>query len=144
MLLALICAFFLAIAIIDYRYRRVLNVMTYPGFVAAVALNVLVLHRPPLTVALGAAFAFGVFYLAARVRPGGLGGGDVKLAAVIGALFGFPQVLWALLIGALASGVTIALLIGFFHFTPKDRIPYAPFLCLGAVVLLLFNAVPLL
>ena len=55
-------------------------------------------------------------------------------------MFGFPQVLWALLASAAASAVVIAALLLSHRLTRRDTIPFAPFLCLGALVILLYNS----
>jgi prepilin signal peptidase PulO-like enzyme (type II secretory pathway) len=138
--LMVMCAFFVLITIIDYKYRLVPNLLTYPGIVLALVVNIVVLRQPVLHILLGVAFAFGLFYVTALVRPNGLGGGDIKLAALIGATFGFPQVLWALIASAVTSAVIIAGLLISRRFTPKDSIPYAPYLCLGAVIILIYNS----
>lgn len=137
--LMLACAFFVLITVMDYKYRLVLNVLTYPGIALALFVNLVVLRQPVLNVGLGMIFAFGIFYITALLRPNGLGGGDVKLAALIGAAFGFPQVLVALI----ASAITSAVAIGFLLFSRRrgigDSIPYAPFLCLGAMIALVYS-----
>lgn len=135
-----VSGFFALITIMDYKYRLVLNVLTYPAIVLALVVNLVVLHQPMLHILLGVAFAFGLFYVTLLVRPNGLGGGDVKLAALIGAMFGFPQVLWALIASAAASAIVIAVLLLSHRLTRKDTIPFAPFLCLGALVILIYNS----
>ncbi len=138
--LVVVYSFFALITIMDYKYRIVLNILTYPGLVVALVLNIVLLRQPVLNIVLGMIFAFGVFYLTAMIRPGGLGGGDVKLATLIGAAFGFPQVLGVLIVSAAASAIAIIVLLVVRHHTPKDSIPYAPFLCLGAVVILVYSS----
>ncbi len=137
--LMLVSLLFVLIAVMDYRYQIVLNVLTYPGLIAALVVNIALLHIPALNVLLGVVFAFLIFYLAAMVKPGGLGGGDVKLAALIGAILGFPQVLGALLVGALASALIIVVML-LRRRTLHDSIPYAPFLCLGALVVFIYSS----
>ena len=71
--------------------------------------------------------------------PVGMGMGDVKLAALIGLLVGFPQVFIALLIcfvsgGAVASGLLLARLKG-----RKDPIPLAPFLTAGLIITVFYG-----
>jgi prepilin signal peptidase PulO-like enzyme (type II secretory pathway) len=136
--LTVMYAFFALITIMDYKYRVILNILTYPGVVIALVINLVILRQPILPIALGMVFAFGVFYLTAMIKPGGLGGGDVKLAALLGAAFGFPQVLFVLIVSAAASAIAIVLLVAR-RSSPRPTIPYAPFLCLGAVVILLFG-----
>ena len=126
------------IALIDVHYRLVLDVLIYP----AIALTLLIRLTSPettlLTTLLGGAIGLSMFLLAALLRPGELGGGDVKLAALIGLMFGFPHVLWALLLGIMAGGVFAVGLLARRH-SRKLQIPYAPFLCLGAIIALLYN-----
>ncbi len=67
-----------------------------------------------------------------------LGFGDVDLAGVIGLLMGWPGVIAALFMGMLAAGIFSAGYLLFTFVSGKYRafasIPYAPFLCMGAVV----------
>ena len=123
----------------DYSYHVILNMLTYPGLVIALVTNLLVLRQPVTHVLLGVAFGFGVFYLTARVKPGGLGGGDVKLAALIGAALGFPNILFALIVTASASAIAILFLLVARRSTPQKTIPYAPFLSLGVMVVLMLT-----
>jgi len=133
------CAFFLLIAVIDVKHRLVLNVLTYPALAAVLLVHLLILRQNTLSVLLGGILAFSIFFLTAWLKPGDLGFGDVKLAALIGVTFGFPQVLWALMAGAGTGGVVAVYLLTFRRNGMKSQIPYAPFLCLGAVALLLYN-----
>jgi leader peptidase (prepilin peptidase)/N-methyltransferase len=81
-----------------------------------------------------AAGAGGFLLLAALAYPGGMGMGDVKLAAVVGLYLGsavVPAMLVAVLAGALVGLVMIVR-----HGTGerKRAIPFGPFLALGGVV----------
>ena len=137
--LAAACAFFGLVAVIDLKYRLVLNVVMYPALVVVSVAQVVVMRANIIGVLIGGAFGLLIFLAARWLRPNDLGGGDVKLAALIGVVFGFPHVLWALLIGVLAGGaVAIGLLAGR-RWRPSAQMPYAPFLCLGAIIALLYN-----
>jgi prepilin signal peptidase PulO-like enzyme (type II secretory pathway) len=142
--LSLLCSFLVLVALIDLKYRLVLNVLVWP----AAALTLLIRYLSPgtnmLAVLLGGAFGFAIFALAAFVRPGGLGGGDVKLATLIGLVFGFPNALWALMIGILVGGTLAIVLLVSRRGDSKSEIPYAPFLCFGALVALCYNPVPMI
>ena len=127
------------IAVIDLKYRLVLNVVVYPAIALVIVAQLLLVHQEPRAILLGGILAFSVFYMVAWLKPGQLGGGDIKLAALIGLTFGFPQVLLALLVGA-GMGALVALLLLWLRTGLKYRIPYAPFLCFGAIVLLLYHA----
>lgn len=133
-------SFFMLTAVIDFKFRLVLNVVVYPAIAAALVVHITVLHSDLRGVLIGGALAFGVFYLVARLKPGELGGGDVKLAALIGLAFGFPHMLLVLLVGAgVGAGAAIILLAR--GSRRQHRIPYAPFLCLGAILILLYHSI---
>ena len=84
---------------------------------------------------LGAALGFGLFVLIALLGRGAMGAGDVKLAGFIGLLVGYPAVLQALFAGIVFGGLAApaAILMGRGR---KSTIPYAPWLALGAMVVL--------
>ena len=139
LLLAFYCSFLLLIAVIDLRYQLVLNVLIYPAAVVALLLRFVHPGGDALTTLLGGAVGLTFFSLVALLRRGGMGAGDVKLAALIGLMVGFPQVLWALTLGILAGG-TVALFLLLTHLKELESyMPYAPFLCLGAAITLITN-----
>ncbi len=87
--------------------------------------------------AIAAVAAGGVLFLAALAYPGGMGLGDVKLAAVMGLFLGravAPAILLALIAG---SAVGLALIARHGAAARKMAIPFGPFLALGAVVAML-------
>lgn len=133
------CGFLLLVSVIDVLHRRVPNGLIYPALVGMLLLQAFASPSARLAAGLGGLLAFGLFYLTARLRPGELGGGDVKLAAVIGLAFGFPQMLWALLLGAGAGAAAAVLLLFGLRWTRQRQMPYAPFLCLGALAVLLVD-----
>ncbi|MFW5691009.1 MAG: prepilin peptidase [Chloroflexota bacterium] len=135
-----IYAFLALVALIDLRYRLVLNLMTYPAIGLAFVLQVTV-GAGLLPALLGGGMAFAVFYGTALLQPDSLGGGDVKLATLIGVALGFPPMLWALIVGAGAGAVVAIGLIAARRSgtIAVSTMPYAPFLCLGAGVALVYN-----
>lgn len=83
-------------------------------------------------------------YLASKAYYGakgieGMGEGDIYLAALIGLATGFPLVLMALIIGILLGGVAAISLWLLHKKKGKDAIPFGPFLCLGAMITLLWG-----
>lgn len=140
--LALAWSFFALIALIDLRTRLVLDVVVLPAALLAVIYHALGGPPPLLPTLLGGGLALFIFGGAAWLRPGDLGGGDVKLALLLGLIFGFPGILWALIVGVGAGGVAAVILLARRRGL-KATMPYAPFLCLGALVALLYNPIPL-
>jgi leader peptidase (prepilin peptidase)/N-methyltransferase len=68
-----------------------------------------------------------------------MGGGDIKLLAMIGAFLGWPAIPLTIFLSSLGGSV---IGVGFMLAKGVDRrfaLPFAPFLCLGAVVYLFFG-----
>ncbi len=121
------------VTLIDLDHRIIPNKLMLIGTVAAAAL--LALHPEHLVEHLIAAVAAGGFLLAAALaRPGGMGMGDVKLAAVLGLFLGRstgPAILVALLAGTLIGALIIARKGA--QEGRKTAIPFGPFLALGGL-----------
>lgn len=66
----------------------------------------------------------------------GMGGGDIKLLAMIGAFLGWPAVPVALFFASLTGSVVGLIFMFWKGVGSKYALPFAPFLCLGAVVYL--------
>jgi leader peptidase (prepilin peptidase)/N-methyltransferase len=135
-LLALVfVAALVAITRIDLEHRIIPNRILGPLAVAALALTA-VFEPHQLPERLIAAGAAGGFLLAAALAyPGGMGMGDVKLAAVMGLVLGravAPALLVALLAGTLA-GIGVMARRGVKQ-GRQTKIPFGPFLALGGVV----------
>lgn len=82
LLLTLICA------VTDWRHGKVYNSLTYPAAALGLALSAF-LDSPPLSASVSGLAACMVFF-GALWYAGGLGAGDVKLLAAVGALKGLP------------------------------------------------------
>jgi leader peptidase (prepilin peptidase)/N-methyltransferase len=76
----------------------------------------------------------GVFLVIILASGGGMGGGDMKLGAMLGAFLGWKVVLVALFVAVLLGGVLAIALLTTGIRRRKDPIPFGPFLALGGVV----------
>jgi leader peptidase (prepilin peptidase) / N-methyltransferase len=131
-------AFLLAVLVIDFERRRVLNVMVAPAAVIALLASFLPGYPAPLQALLGGAVGLGVFALIALAGRGKMGPGDVKLAGVIGLMTGYPAVIPALVVGVVLGGLAALLLLIARRAGRKDSMAYAPYLALGAIAALLW------
>jgi leader peptidase (prepilin peptidase)/N-methyltransferase len=68
-----------------------------------------------------------------------MGGGDMKLGAMLGAFLGWKLGLLALLLGVLAGGAVAVVLLLLGRKGRKDAIPFGPYLALGGAVALLWG-----
>ena len=105
----LLCALAIASvgAVKDFRGLRIPNWLTYSGLIAALIVRVGLGGWAELRGGLsGMLFAGGIFFLLFLL--GGMGGGDVKLMAAVGAWVGFAQVGVLLIMSAIAGGLLAA------------------------------------
>jgi leader peptidase (prepilin peptidase)/N-methyltransferase len=123
------------ITLIDLDTRRIPNVITGPGSIAAVAIvAIFALDELPEHLIAGAA-AGGFLLVAALAYPRGMGMGDVKLAGMMGLFLGravAPAMFVALIAGSLVGALIIARLGA--EKGRKTAIPFGPYLALGGVV----------
>jgi len=131
------CSLFLLIAVVDLEHSLVPNILVASGMVLALGFNV-VSPTPGLVAGLwGAVVGGGAFGLLALVRRNALGAGDVKLAALIGMMTGFPGVLLALILGILLGGLAAAIFMITGIRRRNQYMPYAPYLAAGSAATLL-------
>jgi prepilin peptidase CpaA len=107
----LIITFFIvgAAAVYDYRTRRIPNLLTFPALALGLVINIYYSGFKGLEESLLGLLLGGLLLLIPFVL-GGMGAGDVKLLAAVGALNGPHFVLFTFIYGAIAGGV-MALLV---------------------------------
>lgn len=150
------CAYFflliaplIVISFIDIAHRMIPDVISLPGILAGLAINVL-LAGPNrygaaamdsvLGIFLGGGFLFIVAWIYEKIKKmEGLGGGDVKLAAMLGAFFGWRASIFILLASSVAGSVIGIVLIVILKKSTKYQIPFGPFLAVGGLAYLFFG-----
>lgn len=146
---ALFCALLLALAMIDYDHMILPDVLTYPGIALGILLQPLVpwarLWDGPwgamAGAALGALLGSGVL-LAVWIawylwrHEEGMGLGDVKMLAFLGAFLGWKGMLVSLFAAALLGSVVGLTLMAFGGLDLKAKLPFGVFLALGGLIAL--------
>ena len=123
------------IILVDFRVRRIPNEMVLALLVLA-AIQVAWSGQPTLaSAALGLLVAGGIFLLLAILQRGAMGAGDVKLAAALGAVLGYPSILSGLFWGIMASGAAALVLLATRRAGRKDSMAYGPYLAMGAWII---------
>jgi leader peptidase (prepilin peptidase)/N-methyltransferase len=131
---AVFCAVLVAVTSTDLERRIIPNRIVVPATVVLLIAQT-VIHPSVQWAAAG--LGAGLFFLlAALAYPGGMGMGDVKLAALLGVVLGktVPVALFAGMIAALVPAVVLGLRHG--RAARKMAIPFGPFLALGGVLAL--------
>ena len=135
-------AVFVQIVNFDLKHRLILNVITYPSVLVAVVLSD---WSPGLTLTGSLIGAIGValfFLIQNLVSRGSIGLGDAKLGALVGAVTGAGPsgahlgAVYAVIAGVFIGGAAALALLVTRVRKLKDPIPYGPFLCAGAALIL--------
>jgi leader peptidase (prepilin peptidase)/N-methyltransferase len=134
-----------ALAAIDLQVQRLPDRLTLPAYPALLALLIaaaLVGHQawPLARAVLGGLALGGTYLLLGLIRPGGIGGGDIKLAGLAGLALGWLG--WRAVFGGAALGFVLAALAGLAllaarRVTLRSHISFGPFLIGGALLVML-------
>ena len=143
--LALFAWALVVITFIDLDHRIIPDVISLPGTMLGLAFSFVPGFPRPVDsavgVAIGAGFLFLVLYAYEKIMgEEGMGLGDVKLLAMIGAFLGWQALPVTILVSSLTGslvGVGYALVKG--ESVRKFPVPFGPFLALGAIVHLFFG-----
>jgi leader peptidase (prepilin peptidase) / N-methyltransferase len=126
---------------IDLEHHILPNVITLPGIVVGFLFS---LAAPPgwpaslVGIALGAGLLYGIaaaYYLVRREE--GLGMGDVKMLAMVGAFLGWKAVLLTIVLSSLAGAVIGMAMVVSGRGNLRYALPFGTFLAIGALVSML-------
>jgi len=137
---AFYCCLFITLMVIDLEYGLIVNKVVYPGMAVALVINVFLPQPGIVQAAIGGGIGLGLFSLIILVSRGGMGWGDVKMAALIGLVTGFPLVFVALFMAAILGGLAAGILLLFKIKKRKEGIPFAPFLSVTTIATLLYGS----
>jgi len=88
---------------------------------------------------LGIALGGGVFFAIILASGGGMGGGDMKLGAMLGAFLGWKLTLVALFCAVIVGGLLAVVVLASGRLGRKDPIPFGPFLAVGGAAALFWG-----
>ncbi|MEN8163395.1 MAG: prepilin peptidase [Acidobacteriota bacterium] len=131
----------LVLALIDYDYQILPDVITYPLILFGVGMSFAGGMTWWLDSVVGAAFGallpIAVIVLYKLIRgEEGMGWGDVKFLAGIGAVVGLAGCVWVLIVGALLGALVGLALMVMGRGTAKTALPFGTFLAMAALLYL--------
>jgi leader peptidase (prepilin peptidase)/N-methyltransferase len=137
---AILFSLLLAIALIDGQHYLIPDALSLGGLGAGLALSLLPGAPTPLVSVLGAALGFGVLLAVGILgewafRKPAMGGGDMKMMAMVGAFLGPAGAMLTIFLGAVVGTVVF----GPVSLKTKKDVPFGVFLALGAVIAFLFG-----
>lgn len=134
---ALFCWILVVVTRTDLEHRRIPDTIVLPGAVVILALRTI--DDPSIEWVVSALAAGLVLFLAVLAYPRGMGMGDVKLSAFLGAGLGV-SVIVAMFVGFFVAFLPAAVLMARHgREAGKKAIPLGPFLALGGVVALFWG-----
>ncbi len=145
---AALLSLLLALAAIDIEHFLLPDSLTFPGMAAGLALQPWIPGVNWIEAAAGVLVGAGVLFLIAEAwawlrREEGMGLGDAKLLAMIGAFLGWKGVLITLFLACLAGSLFGLALVVTARGSVKTRLPFGAFLALGAAAALFCGTAPL-
>jgi len=134
----------IVITVIDLYQQIIPDVISLPGIGVGLLASLTVSQINFMNSLLGILSGGGSLFLVATVyqwlfKREGMGGGDVKLLAMIGAFLGWKAVIVTILLGSLVGSITGIILMVSKGKDFKYAIPFGPFLSLGAVIALFYG-----
>lgn len=134
---ALFVAALIVISFIDLAHQIIPDVISLPGIVVGLLLSALGYGPSLVDSAIGILLGGGLLYAVAAgyhalTGREGMGGGDIKLLAMIGAFLGWRAVLVTLVLGSFTGAVVGITAILARRADARLPIPFGPFLALGA------------
>lgn len=138
----------IVITFIDLEHKLIPDLITLPGIIVGFAARQFLMHGDWYVVGidsvLGVLVGGGVLALLGYSyevikKQEGIGGGDVKLAAMLGAFLGWKGIIFILFIGSVMGSIGGVILLLVYKKDSKYQIPFGPFLALGTFAYLFFG-----
>jgi leader peptidase (prepilin peptidase)/N-methyltransferase len=134
----------IVITFVDLEHQIIPDVITLPGIPIFFLMAVFAMGIPWLDAALGLLIGGGILYVIALGyellrKTEGMGGGDIKLLAMLGAFYGWKSLFFILFVSSFLGaivGLTVMLIKGK---DMKYAVPFGPFLSLAAVSYIFFG-----
>ena len=140
----LFCAALLIVTFIDIDHRIIPNVITLPGipicFAASFALPTITYKEALLGILIGGGSLFLVAWIYSLItKKEGMGGGDIKLLAMMGAIVGWQGVLFTIFVASLVGTLAGLAVILQSRNGMKMAVPFGPFLSIGSITYIFFG-----
>ncbi len=135
----LFAALLITMAVIDLERQLIPNKIVFPAIALALLALPFAGWTDPVAALLGGAISFGTLFAIAALAAGGMGMGDVKLAAYLGLILGFPQIVPGLLLAFIAGGAVAGGLLLSGRLQRGDPVPFGPFLAASGVLFLFYG-----
>jgi len=137
-------AFLIVIFVYDLRHMYILDRFTIPAMIIAIIFNLWLGTVPAMSLITGAVVLGGFFYLQFVISNGAwVGGGDIRMGALMGLMLGLNQGLVALFLAYLLGAIIGVMLLLTKRVGRKTPIAFGTFMAISTAVILFFGDAPL-
>lgn len=137
--LTILATTLLIVTFIDLDHKIIPDIITLPGIALGILTSFFLTPIGVVNAIVGVCLGGGLFFLVAVLSHGGMGGGDIKLIAMIGAFLGWQAVLVTIFLSALLGALVGICLMLLKKKGRKDPVPFGPFLAVGALMTMLWG-----
>lgn len=142
---AFLASTLIAIFFIDLDFQIIPDLITLPGMVIGLGISLLPNGIGILPSLIGLVVGGGALYLVALLgdwlfKKESMGGGDIKMAAMLGAFLGWQKVLFIFLASA-GIGLVVSVILMIFSKKLRENrvIPFGPFIAMAAMLAILWG-----
>ena len=135
----------LVVFFIDLDFQIIPDVITLPGIALGLAVSLLPGEIDPVGALIGLLVGGGALYLIAMLgdwlfKKESMGGGDVKMAAMLGAFLGWQKII-LIFISSAVIGLVVSLVIMIFSAQVRETrvVPFGPFLTTAAILSIIYG-----
>ncbi|MDD5230607.1 MAG: prepilin peptidase [Candidatus Marinimicrobia bacterium] len=134
----ILLVYLIVIVFIDIEFHKIPNILILTGLLCGVTLLLISTPRNPIDAGLGLLVGAGIMFFWSvfgrlLFKKECLGGGDVKLAILVGLYLGLSGTILAIFISFILAGLVGIGLVLIKGLKMDGRLPYAPFLAIGAI-----------
>ena len=142
--LFLFCAALLVIIVIDIHHQIIPDIISLPGIVAGLLFSffssTITWQSSLIGIALGGGVLYSIALLYFLIRKiDGMGGGDIKLLAMIGAWLGWQSLPFVIFASSFSGTIVGLIAMGYQKKGGHTRIPFGPFLSISALIYVFYS-----
>jgi leader peptidase (prepilin peptidase)/N-methyltransferase len=142
---ALLSSALVVIFFVDLDFQIIPDLITLPGMALGLAVSLVPGGLGIVDASIGLVVGGGALYLIALLgdwlfKKESMGGGDIKMAAMLGAFLGWQKVIFIFIASAVIGLLVSVIVMAFSSKLRQTRIiPYGPFLSLAAIVAIVYG-----
>lgn len=141
----ILSAALLVIIVIDIHHQIIPDVISLPGIIAGLIFSFFSTTLTWQSSLIGIAVGGGVLYTIALTyflirKIDGMGGGDIKLLAMIGAWLGWQSLPFVIFASSLSGTIIGLIAMGYQKKGGRTRIPFGPFLSISAIIYVFYSS----